>query len=257
MNSLIKKTVTILAAFALAFSLLTTSQAVFAETGEQTTSLLEDFDSLSGNDVLLNRAQELAPDIRTQIVQNRVVERKKRFEFSPQFTSSFGGNSYVKTNMLGASAQYHLNYRFSIGARYDYAFNELTAEGENMVKNPQEIRDGNGVVVGYAPNIPALDYIKQSYFATANWYPIYGKFSMYDLGIVHFDIYALGGAGQVELESGPSDALTAGAGMAFWISQHLTSRFELRWMGYQASLISGAKEDVNLTLGTLSFGYLL
>lgn len=228
-----------------------------APTAAANAGLLQDFDSLSGNDVLLDRAHILAPEIKTQIVQNRVVTRPKRFEFSPEYSNIFGGDSYVKTHMLGLGAQYHINYRWSVGVKYDYAFNELSDEAESMIKNPPVIRDQNGVLIGYGPSIPDLDYIKQSYMATVNWYPIYGKFSLYDMGVVHFDMYGLAGAGQVELASGETDAMTAGGGMAFWFSQHLTSRLEVRWMGYKAELANGAKEDVNLTLGTLSFGYIL
>lgn len=224
---------------------------------EDEATLLKDFDSLSGNDVLLNRAQELAPEISTQIIQNRTVKRPKRFEFSPQASTVFGGDSYLSTSMIGLSAHYHLNYRWSLNVRYDYAFNDLSAEGESLINNPQEIKDPNGTVIGFAPSVPDLDYIKQSYFATVNWYPIYGKFSFYDLGVVHFDVYGLAGAGQVDLRSGPSDAITAGGGFAFWFSQHLTSRLEFRWMNYQAQLLSGSKTDYDLTLGTFSLGYLL
>jgi outer membrane beta-barrel protein len=241
----------------LIYALLFASNLAAAETAPATDGILKDFDSLSGNNVLLNRGEELAPEIKTQIVQNRIVQRRKRFEFNPQYSNVVGGNPYVNTNMVGLATQYHINYRWSLGVRYDYAFNELNAEGKSMAKKQNPVRDSTGTIVGYEATIPAIDYMKESYMATVNWYPIYGKFSLYDLGVVHFDAYGLAGAGQVALDSGESDALTAGAGMAFWFSQHLTSRIELRWMGYTAEPFEGSKEDVNLTMGTLSFGYLL
>jgi opacity protein-like surface antigen len=80
---------------------------------------------------------------------------------------------------------------------------------------------------------------------------------MYDLGVVHFDFYAMAGAGQMALESGSSTATTAGAGFAFWFSQHLTSKLEVRWLGYEAERVPGKTEDMNLTVGALSVGYLL
>ncbi|MEK6556100.1 MAG: outer membrane beta-barrel domain-containing protein [Bdellovibrionota bacterium] len=250
---------------ALIIMLLLISNSAMAQstTTETTTpaaandSLLKDFDSLSGNDVLMDRGNVLSPEIKTQIVQNRIVKRIKRFEFNPQYSNVFGGNPYVNTNMLGLATQFHFNYRWSLGLRYDYAFNELNNEGKTMAKQRIPVRDSTGTIVGFEPTIPAVDFIKQSYMATVNWYPIYGKFSLYDMGVVHFDAYALAGGGQVELASGNSDALTAGAGMAFWFSQHLTSRIEVRWMGYEAQPYVGKNEDVDLTMGTLSLGYLL
>lgn len=223
----------------LAFILTVAAQAA------EKTDLLKDFDALSGNDVLLQRAKALNPEIKTQIVQERAVKRAKRFEFSPIVSNTFGGDAYVKTQTVGVDAQYHINYRFSVGARYNYAFNELTAEGKNLIRS------------NILASVPAIDYIKSEAVATVSWYPAYGKFNLFDKGVVHFDFYTMAGYGQMTLESGSSPAMTAGAGFAFWISQHLTSRLEMRWLGYEAERAPGKAEDMNLTVASLSVGYLL
>lgn len=226
-------------------------QFAFAES-----EILKDFDSLSGNDILLDRAAQLSPDIKTQVVQKRMVTRPGRVEVVSGYSNAFGGDAYVKTQMFGAGLNYHFNYRWSVGARYDYAFNELSAEGQNLIDNPSSSTDASGNVT-FGANVPALDYIKSAAIGTVNWYPIYGKFSLVDKAVVHFDIYALAGGGQLALRNGSTTALTAGAGMAIWLSQHLTTRLEAKWLGYDAERMPGKTERMNVTLGQLSVGYLL
>ena len=89
-----------------------------------------------------------------------------------------------------------------------------------------------------------------------NFYPIYGKMNLYDLGIVHFDIYALGGYGNIDLRSGTTSTYTAGGGFGMWFSQHLTSRLEARYQNYQAERFNG-KQNMDLTVLSLQIGYLL
>jgi outer membrane beta-barrel protein len=89
-----------------------------------------------------------------------------------------------------------------------------------------------------------------------NWYPIYGKMNLYDLGVVHFDVYALAGAGQMELKSGPTISYTGGGGIGFWVSQHLSTRLELRYEGYTAKRFTG-DTNMNTTVAGIQIGYML
>ncbi|MCB0351619.1 MAG: outer membrane beta-barrel domain-containing protein [Bdellovibrionales bacterium] len=219
--------------------------------------IMKDFDSLGGNDVLLERAQALSPEIQTKVVQNRIVDLNKRFEIAPETSAVLGGDSYTSTWLAGVDARFHINPRWSIGLKYGHAFNEYTDEGKNLINNPTPIKNGSGSIVGYAPNIPAVDYIKQQGFLTVNWSPIYGKMNMFDLGVVHFDMYAIAGAGQIELNSGPTSSYTAGGGIGLWISKHLTSHFEVRYQNYEAQRYPDKKDPMDLTIGSFQIGYLL
>lgn len=204
--------------------------------------VLEDFDSLGGNNVLLEKAKVLEPEKDISIVQNRIVNRINRLEFAPQYFSVFGGDSYLSTHATGLDAHFHFNPKLSIGVNYFTAYNELTAEGKKLIED-----DGL---------IPDVDFLKSGTIGTLNWYPIYGKFNLANLAIVHFDLYFLGGYGSVELSSGNSSAYTYGGGIGFWFSQHLSSRLEVRQLMYEASRDSGSV-DMDLTLGSFSVGYLL
>ena len=170
---------------------LITSSAAYAD-------LMEDFDSLGGNKDLLETAKALKPESKIQIVQDRVVNRFKRHEFSSEFNHvAGGGNPYFDTNSGGVSCNFHFNPHWSLGAKYYYYFNQLTTEGADKIsKGLSRNRNRAPDEVGEA-FIPDLNWPKQMYMANLNWYPIYGKMNVFDRGIVHFDVYTILGVGEV------------------------------------------------------------
>lgn len=208
--------------------------------------IMQDFDSLGGNDQLLEKAQALRPETRIEVVQDRIVDRRNRLEISPEFTSVLGGDAYLETYTSGLNVQYHITPRWSIGANYGYANNYRTDELNDLIG----FKDKNNQAV------PEMDWMKQSYQATVNWYPMYGKFNLYDLGIVHFDVYAIGGIGEVELRSGKTSTWSTGGGIGLWWSQHLTTRLEMRYQTYTSKRFDGST-DMELTVASLAIGYML
>lgn len=209
--------------------------------------LMKDFDTLGGNDVLLEKAKALNPEAQIRIVQDRVVSRRRRVEISPEFSSVLGGDAYNMTSNLGLNAHYHFTPQWSVGLKYSYSFNQLRQEGEYLI---------NDVSVSGKAQIPQIDFPKQQAQLVVNWYPIYGKMNLYDLGVVHFDIYALAGGGQIELKSGMTTSYTAGGGIGLWVSQHLSTRFELRYEGYTAKRYTG-DTNMNTTVAGIQVGYML
>lgn len=209
--------------------------------------IMKDFDTLGGNDVLLETAKALNPEAQIRIVQDRVVSRRSRFEFAPEFSSVLGGDAYNSTQNLGLNVHYHITPQWSLGLKYSYAFNKLKPEGEYLISDTS--------VEGKA-RIPEIDWPKQEAMLLLNWYPIYGKMNLYDLGVVHFDVYAVAGAGQIELKSGTTTSYTGGGGIGFWISQHLSTRLELRYEGYTAKRFKG-ETNMNTTVGSVQIGYML
>lgn len=209
--------------------------------------LMKDFDTLGGNDVLLEKAKALNPEAQIRIVQDRVVSRRRRIEISPEFSSVLGGDAYNMTSNLGINAHYHFTPQWSLGLKYSYSFNQLRQEGEYLI---------NDVSVSGKAQIPQIDFPKQQAQLVLNWYPIYGKMNLYDLGVVHFDIYAIAGGGQIELKSGMTTSYTAGGGIGLWISQHLSTRFELRYEGYTAKRYAG-DTNMNTTVAGIQVGYML
>lgn len=209
--------------------------------------LMKDFDSLGGNDALLDQARALNPDASIRIVQDRIVNRRKRVELAPEYATVLGGDPYNKTQNIGINAHYHINPHWSLGLKWDTSFNQLRPEGEALIHDPD--------IAAHAL-IADIDYPKQEAMALVNWYPIYGKMNLFDLGVTHFDIYALAGAGTIELKSGFTSTWTAGGGVGFWISQHLSARTELRYQRYAVKHFNG-EDTVQATVLGVQIGYLL
>ncbi len=208
--------------------------------------IMDGFDSLGGNDALLEKAASVNPELKIKIVQKRIVDRNYKSEFYPEYGTVFGGDAYLDTQFAGLNYQFHINPKWSVGLKYSYFFNELTDEGKELLRERGERQ----------AEVPELDWLKQSYVAQINWYPIYGKFNFFDKGIVHFDGYLILGAGQVSLRNGSSPTYTGGFGMGMWISQHITARAEFRYQAYEAKWYTGT-QNIDLTTASLSLGYLL
>lgn len=213
-----------------------------------------DFDSLGGNQPIYDRAKAMSSEKNVSIVQNRVVDRNKRVELAPEFSGTFGGDSYNRTKSLGLNAHYHFNPRWSIGARYEYSFNTLTPEGKAMVDDA--IADYNANPGSPTAPFPSIDFPKSQMMAFVNWYPFYGKLNLMDKGIAHFDIYGILGAGQVQLNSGSTNTYTGGMGVGFWINRNITSRMEMRYQTYNTKSFDVSKK-LDLAVTSLQVGYLL
>ena len=237
--------------FAILAGLLTVTPAFAAEPAPQAKSnsgLMKDFDTLGGNDVLLDKARELNPDQRISIVQDRVVKRRNRLEIAPEVSGTVGGDPYNRTTGFALNAYFHINPHWALGAKYEYDTNTIRPEGQALIDQAMSERDRNLV--------PDIDFPKSQAMALVNWFPMYGKLNVFDLGVTHFDIYTVAGAGQVQLRSGNSTTWTAGGGIGFWFSQHLSTRIEARYQTYEAQKFSGP-EKLNLTVAGLQVGYLL
>jgi len=223
-----------------------------AATASAQSNINQDFDSLGGNPKLLSRAKALDPKNRISIVQKRAVDRKLRLETAVNYGLVAGGEPYVNTQNLGAMLDFHITPRWSVGARYAYSVNELTNEGKNMFEEARRQRAAGNL--NY--QVPSIDYPQQSVIGTLSWYPVYGKTNMFDVSIVHFDLYTLVGYGQMQLSSGWTDTITAGGGMGLWWTNYVSTRLEGRWQTYEDQTYSGARR---LNLGTfmVSMGFLL
>ena len=213
-----------------------------------------DFDSLGGNTILLERAKALEPEKNISVVQERTVDRRSRFEIAPEFAGTFGGDVYNRTKTMGLNVHYHFIPQFSVGLKYNYAFNTLTREGEAMVD--QAYADFLADPENPASPFPEIDYMRDEALAMLNWYPFYGKLKLSSRQVLHFDVYALGGFGQARLLSGPTQTYTAGGGIGFWVNQNFTTRLEMRYQNYTAESLAGDR-NLDLTIGSVQIGWLL
>lgn len=212
--------------------------------------------ALGANKELMKKAKAIDPHNRVRVVQNRDVDRYFRFELGVNYGMAAGGDPYVNTSVLGGQLDFHLTPRWSVGARYLNNSNDLTSEGKKVMENAErEAQAGNTNF-----RRPGVDYAKDTWLGVLNWYPVYGKMNLFDAGISQFDMYFLGGAGQINLSSGTAPVYTAGGGVGIWFTQHFASRLEARWQGYTDSVYNGGgftKRSIDQTMLTATVSFLL
>jgi outer membrane beta-barrel protein len=189
---------------------------------------------------------------RVGVVQGRNVDRNWRFELGVNYTPLTAGDSYLNTQNLGGQIDLHIAPQFSLGVRYSQAFNNLTQEGQAQFDRAHAAR-----VNGDTFTIPNVDVPKSELLGVANWYMFYGKMNFFDISVVQFDIYSLAGYGQMQLNSGSTPTWTAGGGIGFWLSQHFTSRFEVRYQNYKDQLNTDSPRSLNVIAANVGFGVLL
>lgn len=216
--------------------------------------MAKDFDSLGGNTILLDKARALNPEVNTSIVQNRTVNREKRFEIAPEISGSLGGDTYSRTTSIGLNTQFHINHMWSVGAKYNYSYNRLTDEGNSLAQ--KAIEDHKLRPQNSQSPIPDMDYPMSETGAYLNFYPIYGKMKWFDQGVAHFDVYAQVGGGQVQLKSGSTSTYSAGLGLGIWATRHISTRFEVRYQNYTAQYYTGPL-SLDLTVASMQVGWLL
>lgn len=211
----------------------------------------KDVDGLGGNDALLEMSERLNPETKSRIVQDRIVDRHNRLEVGINYGGVMGGTTYLQTQNIGATLDFHLTPRWSIGARY-YSFqNGLTPEGERV---KDEALANNAV--GNRATIMDIDRPQNATIGTINWYPVYGKINFFDKAIAQFDFYLLAGGGQIQLESGSTGLATAGLGFGLWMTKHVSARAEIRYQAYKDQIVTGSR-DINSAAATVGLGWIL
>jgi len=157
------------------------------------------------------------------------------------------GDSYLVTDSVGGSLDYHFTPRISLGVRHNRYYNKLTSEGKSAYDRAEVSRDSF--------SIPQVDYPVSSTMAVINFYPIYGKMNTLNLGITQFDLYLLAGYGKMELSSGNTDIYAGGLGVGIWWNNYFTTRLEGKYQTYQDRVYSGQRKldtfVANISLGVM------
>lgn len=211
----------------------------------------KDVDGLGGNDALMDMAEKLNPEMKSRIVQDRIVDRHNRLEVGINYGGVMGGTTYLQTQNMGATLDFHLTPRWSIGARYYNYENKLTPEGQRAFDEARA-----NYAAGTRATIVDIDTPLNAKMAVINWYPVYGKINFFDKAIAQFDIYLLAGGGQIELESGSTGLATAGLGFGLWMTKHISARAEVRYQAYKDQIVTGSR-DISSAAATVGLGWIL
>jgi outer membrane beta-barrel protein len=226
--------------------------SLFAVTAFGADNLSHEMSALGANKDLMRQARAIDPHNRIRVVQKRDVDRHMRLEVGVNSALDTGGDPYVSTTSLGGNLDFHFTPHWSVGVRYNNYSNSLTSEGKRVFDDAEARRAAGDK--NY--RVPDVDYAKDSWLGVINWYPIYGKLNLFDVSIAQFDIYFLGGGGQINLGSGSAPLYTAGGGVGIWLAQHLSARLEARWQGYRDHVYDGSR-NINQTVLSATLGFLL
>ncbi len=217
--------------------------------------IFKDLRALGGNNVLFKKAKLLAPEKKITIVQKRLVDRKLRHEFNFEMAYLLGGDAFLNTSRFGINYLFHITPHLSFGLKGTMAFNQISKEGEVFIDRAMNLYNE---FKSLKPLVPDIDYEKYAAYLTFVWYPLYGKFNLYEIGIGHYDLYFLIGGGRLWLRRGTALGLTGGGGLAFWLANHFSLRLELRYETYKAKRLSiTSGQRLHLTTLNVALGYIL
>lgn len=209
-------------------------------------------ESLGSNQDIIDKARALQPNNSMKIVQKRAVDRDLRLELGLNYGYVAGGDTYIQTQNLGASLDFHITPRWSLGARYIDNRNEFTSEGKRVY----DIAAAKQAAGDNSFTVPGVDFPLQTYLAVVNFYPIYGKVSWFESAVSQFDLYILAGGGQMKLNSGNSPVYTGGVGVGMWWNNWFSSRIEARYQRHTDRVIIGER-DINSMIFQVGLGFML
>lgn len=153
---------------------------------------------------------------RIKAVPKKPILKINRVELAP-FVSLSLNDAYYQHLAMGGSLVYYPHDAFAIGVGVDYLY--LHAKTQNI----DYVREGLTSVPG------VLELPKAFGHLDFYWVPIYGKASIFDSDIMHFELYATGGAGVATAFDGRFlPAVNAGVGERVIFGDWIAFRIELR-----------------------------
>ena len=176
-------------------------------------------------------------------VQNRHSSLKRRFELSLAGLDQFTDTGFVSSREVALGTRYYINSKWSVGASYSYAFNELTEATDNFFNL-------EGV-------LPKVSYTKSRIDATVRYLLFYGKFRLSMDRVLYFDHYISLGPSLNILDTGNYPGAAAETGIMFWLGQNWNVLVGVKnYSFFKDSLNGNDREFVNQAKIYLSAGFL-
>lgn len=169
------------------------------------------------------------------VVQNRVFIKGGRSEFTLG-TGFIFDNPFLRYETIEGRYTYHFREMLAFEANYAYAFHQEKAIIKDLANipcdSPPTLFDKNGNALanpdcGVTLN-PGPDPYKHIIGGNLIWAPIYGKFSIFSKKILHFDVYATGGAGYFMGERENNFGFNVGIGSKIFINESTAVRIDFR-----------------------------
>jgi outer membrane beta-barrel protein len=152
---------------------------------------------------------------RIKAVPRKTMLKRQRVELSP-FISASLNDAYYQHLAAAGSLIFYPHDAFGIGIGGEWLYANVKSDSVDAVRQN-------------LTSVPAV-FEHPTMFAhiDAYWVPIYGKLSLFDSQIIHFDVYATAGMGVAVAGERRPPLATLGIGQRFVLNDFMALRFEVR-----------------------------
>lgn len=179
------------------------------------------------------------------VVEPKAVLVQHRLEVLPRFGVTFN-DSLITQFALGGSLYFHITEDIFAGGSFEwFDFNEIggtTDTYDEVIRNTSAI--------------PEVAPVTWAGTAEVGWAPVHGKFSLFDVTIVHYDIYGLAGVGAIDTIGDPMVAGALALGQRTFIGDWLALTIEIRDRAYIEPLPSG-DTFTNVLTASVGLGFFI
>ena len=176
-------------------------------------------------------------------VQTRHVSLKRRLEVSLAGLEQFSDTGFIVNREVAVGTRYYINSKWSVGASYSYAFNELTRATDDFFR--------------LEGALPKVSYAKSRADITARYLLFYGKFRLSMNKTLYFDHYISLGPALNRLDTGDYTGIAADTGIMFWLGQSWNVHFGIKnYSFFKNNLQTQEREFINQAKIYLSAGFL-
>lgn len=189
---------------------------------------------------------DLDLDQRIRPVSGNLFLKDGRHELSPTVDLSLNDAFFTKS-VFGLRYAYHLSEKWSVGGKVGWALSTPSGAVTTCDSSGENCRTPSKERLARTPG--DFDLLAG---VDVSWAPLYGKISVLAEKVLHFDTYALAGAGALrtrlaaEGEVEPTSTIVPevhlGVGQRYFLNRFMTLRFEIRDVLYQQEI--GGRNDL-------------
>lgn len=151
------------------------------------------------------------------VIQKKPVLQKKRFDLAPRFGMSINDSVY-QSFKVGAAGTFHITERVGISGSFDWF------DFGDVLGGPTAAYEQSVETARLAPDTPVIQYTGG---LELTWVPIFGKFAIFNSGLVFYDVTLHGGVAAVNAQSLQLPTTAIKIGGTIGITNHI---FLSRWL---------------------------
>ncbi len=181
------------------------------------------------------------------IVRRQLLYRSSRLELQPMLAQTLN-DSFIRNTLVGANITYHLNNSFAVGFTAGYGVLQTDTSLRENVYETLNREDPNRL------NQLSYSYVSWAADLGISYVPIFGKFTILNGAITHYDFHVMGGlsvvgeSGVKANENGPGIVDSAlegispggmiGAGFRFFVGDMISINIQARDYIYSRAQVS-------------------